>query len=412
MSHKRKEMKMPEEVIHETGLQIDKKGIKDGDSIPIIDPNLPPWEHVKDRLKEIYLSKMLTNSETVSEFEKKSAGYLNVKETVAVSSCTLGIILTLKALGIRGEVIVPSFTFSASGHAIYWAGAKPVFVDCDRETWNVSVDSIEKAIGPETEAILAVHIFGNPADVFELENIARDNGLKLIFDAAHAFGGSASGKPIGGFGDAEIFSLSPTKLLTGSEGGLIATNNTELAEKLRKLRNYGHNNGYDCFMPGLNARMSEFHAAIAVEGLALVDSEIAARERLAETYKKNLSKIPGIIFQKVRPGNQHTFKDFTIAIEPYEAGISRNRLYEELLKRNIQVKKYFYPPLHLQSAYSNMAKRVTSLNTTEWLMERVITLPLYSSLGEEGIEYISRTIISIREKARRSREKIEETMAI
>jgi len=405
-------MRMSEEVIQNTEFQSGIKRIKEGDTIPIIDPNLPPWEHVKDRLKEIYLSKMLTNSETVAEFEKKSAGYLNVKEAVAVSSCTLGIILTLRALGVRGEVIVPSFTFSASGHAIYWAGARPVFVDCDRETWNVSVDSIEKAIGPETEAILAVHIFGNPADVYELEEIAKTRGLKLIFDAAHAFGGSVNGKPIGGFGDAEIFSLSPTKLLTGSEGGLIATNNTELAEQLRKLRNYGHNNGYDCFMTGLNARMSEFHAAVAVEGLAFVDSEIAARERLAEIYKRNLSIIPGIIFQKVKPGNQHTFKDFTIAIEHDEAGISRDRLYEELLKRNIQVKKYFYPPLHLQSAYSHMEKRMTALNTTEWLMERVITLPLYSSLGEEGIEYISRTVISIHEEARKSREKSEEIVVI
>ena len=403
---------MSEIKVHSSGLKTCKNAIKEGTTIPIIDPNLPPWEHVKDRLKEIYLSKMLTNSETVLEFERKSANYLNVKETVAVSSCTLGIILTLKALGIKGEVIVPSFTFSASGHAIYWAGARAVFVDCDRDTWNVSIDSIKSAIGPETEAILAVHIFGNPADVHELEDISRTNGLKLIFDAAHAFGGSVNGKPIGGFGDAEVFSLSPTKLLTGSEGGLIATNNTQLAEQLRKLRNYGHDHGYDCFMPGLNARMSEFHAAVAVEGLAFVDGEIAARERLAGIYKRNLSRIPGIRFQKIKHGNQHTYKDFTIVIEPDEAGISRDQLYEELLRRNIQVKKYFYPPLHLQSAYSQMEKRMTSLNNTEWLMERVITLPLYSKLGEEGIEHISQTIISIRDEAITTRENTEETVMI
>ncbi len=367
--------------------------------VPIIDPNLPDWETVRDRFKEIYRSKMLTNSSTVKELELKAARFLGVKEVVAVSSCTLGIVLTLRALGIDGEVIVPSFTFSATGHAVYWSGATPVFVDSDPETWNISIDSVKKAIGPETRAIVAVHIFGNPADVEELERIARENHIKLIFDAAHAFGATVGTRRIGSFGDAEIFSLSPTKLLTGSEGGLIATNDTGLAETLRSLRNYGHSSGYDCAMVGLNARMSEMHAAVAVEGIPLVDGEIATRERLAGIYREKLSRLPGIRFQKVPEGNMHTYKDFTIVIEDKEFGISRDTLCDLLAEQNIQTKKYFYPPLHWQSAYSHLPKRVMDVGTAEWLTKRVLTIPLYSSLGEEGVRKIADTIDAVRMKA-------------
>lgn len=367
--------------------------------VPIIDPNLPDWETVNDRIRSIYKSKMLTNSSTVKELELKAARYLGVNEVVAVSSCTSGLIMTLKALGVEGEVIVPSFTFSATGHAIYWAGARPVFVDSDEDTWNVSIDSVEKAIGPETKAIVAVHIFGNPADVEGLERIAKERNLKLIFDAAHAFGAALGSRRVGSFGDAEIFSLSPTKLLTGSEGGLIATNNASLAETLRSLRNYGHGTSYDCSMIGLNSRMSEIHAAIAIEGIPLVDREIAARERLADIYRERLSKLPGIRFQGIRRGNLHTYKDFTIIIEEERFGISRDTLCELLKEKNIQTKKYFYPPLHRQSAYMHMPKRMVNLNTTEWLTERVLTIPLYSSLDKEGVETIADTIISVRAQA-------------
>ena len=367
--------------------------------VAIIDPNLPSWEPLRDRFQEIYSSRMITNSNTVREFERRAASYLNVEEAVAMSSCTLGLILTMKALGIEGEVIVPSFTFSATGHAVYWAGARPVFVDIDENTWNISVESIKDAISPDTGAILAVHIFGNPADVEALEKIARDINVPLIFDAAHAFGASVGAKRVGGFGTAEVFSLSPTKLLTGGEGGLVATNDASLAQRLRLLRNYGDSGNYDCFMPGLNARMNELSAAIAVEGLSLVDSEIAARESLAEIYRSKLGRIPGIHFQHVAKGNQHSFKDFTIAVEPGEFGLSRDELYELLLKENINTKKYFYPPLHWQTAYRDLPKRSTSLEKTEWLSTHVLTIPLYSRLKREGINRIADVITEIHENA-------------
>ncbi|MBD3179066.1 MAG: aminotransferase class I/II-fold pyridoxal phosphate-dependent enzyme [Candidatus Latescibacteria bacterium] len=364
-------------------------------AVPIIRPNLPEWRSVEDRLKEIYDSRMLTNSKTVQELEKKFASFLGVKRTVALSSCTAGLILLMKSLGIRGEVIVPSFTFSATGHSIFWAGATPVFVDCDSGTWNISPDAVRKAVSDRTEAILAVHIFGNPGPVRQLEELAGELNLPLLFDSAHGFGGSVGSRRIGGFGKAEMFSLSPTKLLTGGEGGLLATDDLELADMISALRNYGHSSGYDCFAPGINARMPEFNAAMLLEGLHLVDGEIIKREKLSGIYRKLLSELPGITFQRIEKDNQHTYKDFTILINPGEFGMDRDQLHHLLEKENIQTKKYFYPPLHLQSAYEGREFRCGDLSFTEKLSENVLTLPLYSALGAEGVRKIAETIIRV-----------------
>ncbi|MBN2071705.1 MAG: DegT/DnrJ/EryC1/StrS family aminotransferase [Candidatus Krumholzibacteriota bacterium] len=363
--------------------------------IPIIRPNLPLWENVEKRLKKIYSSRMLTNHSTVSELESTVARYLEVDHVVALSCCTSGLMLAMKALGITGEVIVPSFTFSATGHAIYWAGAKPVFVDCNNRDWNISIESAIQASSEETSAILAVHIFGNPAPVAALEELAKELGVPLIFDAAHAFGGSVSGRMTGGFGDVEIFSLSPTKLITGGEGGLLTTNDSSLAEQIRYLRNYGNKGDYDCFLPGLNARMPEFNAALILEGLPLVAGEIAERERLASVYREELSGIPGIAFQEIPEGNQHTWKDLTVTIDPYIFGMDRDKLHTLLHEENIMTKKYFYPPLHKQSGYSELPQRSVKLTVTEWLSNNVLTLPLYSALGESGIRKISDVVKKI-----------------
>ncbi len=364
-------------------------------TVSIIRPNLPPWSSVSKRLEDIYSSRMITNHKTVEELETKMARFVGSRHVVALSSCSSGLILTLKALGITGEVIVPSFTFSATGHAIYWAGARPVFADCSERDWNISIESIRKAVSKDTEAILAVHIFGNPAPVHALEEIAEQLGIPLIFDAAHAFGASVGNRRIGGFGTAEIFSLSPTKLLTGGEGGLLVTDSDELAAKVRMLRNYGDPGTYDCFAPGLNARMAEFNAALVLEGLPLVDPEITSRQNLAGIYYGELSRLPGIRFQEISDGSQHTYKDFTIVVDENGFGIDRDALHRCLLAENIQTKKYFYPPLHMQSAYMNLPHRSVDLTVTEWLTHNVLTLPLYSALGKKGVAGIASAIASI-----------------
>ncbi|MBN1163943.1 MAG: DegT/DnrJ/EryC1/StrS family aminotransferase [Candidatus Krumholzibacteriota bacterium] len=383
---------------------LDHLGVLEGaaafdQTVSIIRPNLPPWENVKDRFQKIYASGMITNHRTVAELEAVMADFLEVREVVALSSCTSGLILALKALGISGEVIVPSFTFSATGHAVFWAGAKPVFVDCDHRDWNISIESIRQAVSPDTAAILAVHIFGNPAPVLALEELARELCVPLLFDAAHGLGGAVGGKRIGGFGRAEIFSLSPTKLLTGGEGGLLATNDETLAGEIRFLRNYGNQGDYDCRELGLNARMTEFNAALVLEGLGLVEGEIRERARLAAVYRKELASLPGIIFQEVPAGNTHTWKDFTLVIEPASFGLDRNQVQALLGKENIQTKKYFYPPLHMQSAYKKLPHRMVRLNVTEWLTHNVLTLPLYSQLEENGIRRIAATLSALHHNA-------------
>jgi len=367
--------------------------------VSIIRPNLPPWSSIAKRLEEIYGSRMLTNHDTVREFERAAARYLGVDHVVGLSSCTSGLILALRALEITGEVIVPSFTFSATGHSIYWAGARPVFVDCDRNDWNICIDSVRGAVTDETEAIVAVHIFGNPAPVHALEELADELGIPLIFDAAHALGAAVGDKHVGGFGAAEIFSLSPTKLLTGCEGGLLATNDRELANKIAKLRNYGMAGDYDCYAPGLNARMGEFNAAVAIEGLSLVDPEIIKRHSLADIYRDRLSEVPGITFQLIPDGNHHTYKDLTIKIDSDTFGMDRDRVHSLLLDENIHTKKYFFPPLHQQSAYRGLPWRATNLSVTERLSRNVLTLPLYSELGSEGVELIASAIASLHQHA-------------
>ena len=239
--------------------------------MPITKPTMPEFEKVKGNFKEIFETGIITNSKYVRLFEEKVRQYLGAEHCIAMNSCTAGMLLSQKIWGLKGEAIVPSFTFSATGHTLLWNNLKPNFVDIDQETYLVDPEKVKEAINDKTTAILAVHIFGQPADVKELEEIAQDNNLKLLFDAAHALGSKAGEKNVGNFGHAESFSLSPTKLVTAGEGGLVSTNDRELAEKLRTARNYGDSGDYNCKFNGLNARMNEMEAILGIASLKSLD---------------------------------------------------------------------------------------------------------------------------------------------
>src|SRR5438477_8891307 len=204
-----------------------------------IQPSLPPLEAVLGQYRRVYSEGMITNGELVERFERAVAERLGVAHCVAVSSCTSGLMLVLRALGIKGEVILPSFTFFATGHAVLWNNARPVLADCEPDTWTIDAKDVARKISRRTAAILAVHVYGNPCAIEELSAIAARHNLKLIFDAAHAFGSRYGGVPVGRFGDAEVFSLTPTKTLVCGEGGLVTTSDALLARRLRALRNYG-----------------------------------------------------------------------------------------------------------------------------------------------------------------------------
>lgn len=358
-----------------------------------IKPTVPPLDEVLRCYRSSFDDGMLTNGDTVARLEGAVAERLGVSHCVAVSSCTSGLILVLKALGITGEVILPSFTFFATGHAILWNGLKPVFADCDPRTWTIDPADLEARITEHTGAILAVHLYGNPARVDELQRIAKKHGLKLIFDAAHAFGSCYRGSPVGAFGDAEVFSLSPTKLLVAGEGGLVCTNDSTLAKMIRAGRNYGDAGSYDPELLGLNARMTEFNAALALTGLTLVDAKVRRHNEIAEQYTALLSGTPGIQFQQVEKDDWSAYKDYSVQISKAEFGMSRDEVGESLLDEGIPTKKYFYPPLHRQRLFTtNGGGSDVTLPNTERVSDEVLSLPIYESLPDETAQRVARAI--------------------
>jgi len=368
---------------------------------PFMRPSLPELSQVFAEYQSAYRNGVLTNAGLVSRLEAAVVERLGVKHCVAVSSCTSGLMMVLRALGLKGEVILPSFTFFATGHSVLWNGLKPVFADCDPHTWNVSPADVERKITSDTSAILAVHMYGNPCDIAELEAIARRHNLKLIFDAAHGFGTQYHGVPTGSFGDAEVFSLSPTKLLVAGEGGLVTTNDAKLAAAVRAMRNYGDVGAYDPKWLGLNARMTEFNAAMALAGLPLVKAKVQRRNQIAQMYTEKLSRIPGICFQKVHPGHTHPYKDYSVLVVPEILGLTRDLLAEALREEKIETKKYFYPPLHQQYLYSIFHEfGATDLAQTEHVANNILSLPIYESLPDETICTIADTFERIVRLAR------------
>jgi len=371
-----------------------------GESMPITKPTLPDFEKVEGHFREIFETGIITNAKFVKCFEEKAAQYMEVEHCVALNSCTAGMMLSEKVMGLKGEVILPSFTFSATGHSLLWNNLKPHFVDIDEETYLIDPDKVNEAINGRTSAILAVHIFGQPADVKELQQIAQDNKLKLIFDAAHAFGSKVGNRHVGCFGDAESFSLSPTKLVTSAEGGLVSTSDGKLAEMLRIARNYGDSGDYNCRFNGLNARMNEFEAILGIASLEMVDQNVEKRNRLAGLYKKELRGIKGLGFQRIKPNVTTTFKDFSVLAKENEFGMNRDVLQEALDHEGVTTKKYFFPPLHRQIAYKEFFRKFDEeLAVTNRIAENVLSLPLFSHMGEKEVKKVCLAIRKIYENA-------------
>lgn len=364
--------------------------------VQMVRPSLPTLNDISNRIEEVLRSGQITNAKYVEEFEDRTSQYLGIKHCVAVSSCTLGLMLVQKALDLSGEVILPSFTFAATGHSVIWSGLKPVFVDCLKDSCNIDPVRVEDAITEETSAILAVHIFGNPADADALADVASRYDLRLIFDAAHGFGARYRGKQVGVFGDAEVFSLSPTKLLTTGEGGLVATNDDELARAIRIGRNYGDPGDYDCEFAGFNSRMPEWNAIVGIKSLEFLEENVERRNRIAELYRQGLEVLPGVSFQLVDPADRSTYKDFSVFVDGDEFGMNRDVLALALDGDGIQTRKYFFPSLHKMKAL-RLASQGSDLDmpVTEWLSSNVISLPIYYSLTDDQVEGICEAICRI-----------------
>lgn len=355
------------------------------EGVPLVRPPTPPLARVVERLAPSYEAGRLTDGPLVRELEARAAERLGVRHVLAVSACTSGLMLALRALDPDGPVVLPSFTFSASAHAIVWNGLRPVFAECDPESFQLDVADAEQR-GGEAGAFLATHVFGAPCAVQATERLAGDRGVPLVLDAAHAFGATRDGDPVGGFGAAEVFSLSPSKVLIAGEGGLVATNRDDVAETVRIGRDYGNPGDYDTRFVGMNARMSELHAALALESLDELDDHLEIRARLARRYCDLLTEIPGLRPQLVPESDRSTWKDFTISVDEDEYGVSRDELVRALAAEGVDTRRYFDPPVHRQRAYADHAP--VPLPVTERVSARVVSLPLYRSLPVPAVERI------------------------
>jgi len=357
--------------------------------VPIVQPTLPSVEDLKEDLEEILTTHMITNHIYVQTLEKSLQKYIQVKNAVAISNCTTGLMLLGKCLKLEGEVITPSFSFSATSLASVWLDLKPIFVDCDPNKYTIDPKKIQSKINHKTSAILPTHIFGNPCDINALEDIAEDHHLKLIFDSAHGAGSIYKGKKIGNFGDGESFSMSPTKVLTAGEGGLVTTNNNELANCIRIGRNYANPRDYNTSFIGLSGRMAEFNAILALRSLEYLEQNINKRQKIVGYYKKRLKKLPGISFQEIEKNSRSSYKDFAIKINSEEFGLTRDKLYDSLNKENIMTKKYFSPAIHQQIAFSSYASNQNlDLSVTNDLSKNILCLPIYSHMKISLIDKI------------------------
>jgi len=356
------------------------------DVLPLARPFLPDFKKISKEMEGLFESGQITNSKYVEEFEKAAAEYFGVKHVIALSSCTSGLILALNALKLSGEVILPSFTFFASGHALLWNKLEPVLVDCESDTFCISIPEIEKNITDKTSAILAVDIFGNTPNIDELDRLAKKHNLKLIFDSAHAFGSMFKGKKVGSFGEAEVFSLSPSKVLTTGEGGLVATNNYDIARMVKIGRDYGNPGTYDAEYAGLSVRMTEFSGLLGLRSMDSLENIIDKRNVLAKRYVSKLSKIPGLSFQKISPENRSTYKMFAVLVDENKFGISRDIVVEALTAENIQTRKYFYPPMHEQKIYKKFKKGL--MTSTDKITSEVICLPMNIKMNESDVDKV------------------------
>jgi dTDP-4-amino-4,6-dideoxygalactose transaminase len=364
------------------------------EGLPLARPSIPNPERVAQEVLQILRSGALTNGPYVRELERRAAERIGVRHAVAVSSCTAGLMLVLRAADLTGDVVVPSFTFMATAHAVAWNGLHPRFSDIDRDTLTLSPDAAMRTIGMRTAAILATHTFGTPCDIEMLEESARQSGIRLFFDAAHAFGSSHRGQPVGRFGDAEVFSLTPTKPVIGGEGGIITTNDDELAERCRLGRDYGKTVDYDVAFIGLNARMSELHAAVALSSLDGIDVWVEQRTSLAHRYRQVLGTVPGLSFHRVRAGDRSTYKDFTVLVDPEIFGLDAGSLARALTAEGLETRRYYSPPVHRTRAYQSMANG--PLPVTEWAAGRVLTLPLWGGMNDDQMDRVAEAIRRIR----------------
>jgi dTDP-4-amino-4,6-dideoxygalactose transaminase len=368
------------------------------DNLSLIKPDLPALAQIAPFLQEILENGRITNfGRYVTQFEEEVSADLQTP-AVAVSSGTIGLILALHALGLQPgqKVILPSFTFVATAQAVVHAGGVPVFAEVGDDL-TLSCADLDALLARhhDVAVVLPVHTYGLPCQVEAIQDVvdtaARRAGLpiSILYDAAHAYGSAINGRRVGSFGDAEVFSLSVTKVLVSVEGGLVASQNPALLQRVRKMRNYGIESQYNAHWPGLNGKMSEFHAIVGLHNLRRIPDFIAERQRKARYYYEQMTAKTSFRTLVWPPGVIHTFKDFTVLVPPALEG-RRDAVMRTLQARGVETRAYFSPPVHEQQFFRRYADR--PLLRTEQFARQVITVPFYTTITEAEIDTVVRTL--------------------
>jgi len=353
-------------------------------------PNIGKREGFLERVNDMLDSRWLTNNgRYVRELELKLAEFLNVKHVVATSNATVGLEILMRALDLTGEVVLPSFTFVATAHAVQWLGLKPVFADVNANTHHLDPTSVERMITANTSAILGVHVWGVASDLEALADIAEHHNAHLLFDAAHAFGASYKGQMIGSFGGAEVFSFHATKFFNTFEGGAVTTKDDALADRLRHMRNFGFS-GYDTVdSVGINAKMSEVHAAMGLTLLEGLDDVIATNHANYHAYRDGLEDIPGLSLYTFDEAERNNYQYIVVSNDEEQSGISRDVLVDVLHAENVLARRYFYPGCHQMQPYSNLYPDAgLLLSKTERLTQQVLSLPNGTAVFRDDIAKI------------------------
>ena len=353
-------------------------------------PNVGNREHLLNRINDMLDRNWFTNNGPyVQEFEKRIAEFSGVRHCVAMCNATIALEIAIRALGLSGEVIVPSFTFIATAHALQWQEVTPVFADIDPKSHTLDPAHVEKMITPRTTGIIGVHTWGHPCDIDALESIARRRNLQLLFDAAHAFGCSYKGKSIGGFGRCEIFSFHATKFFNTFEGGAVLTNDDALAEKIRLMRNFGFS-GYDnVIYIGTNGKMTEVCAAMGLTSLESVEKFIETNRHNHAAYSRGLEGIPGLSLTQYDEKERANYQYVVCELDENVAGLTRDDLVAVLFAENVLARRYFYPGCHRSEPYRSKFTDVSiQLPETEKLCRRVIVLPTGTGVDESAVARI------------------------
>lgn len=365
-----------------------------GEMMHVGRPNIGDRGKFKERVDDILDRRWLTNAgRYVQEFEKRIAEFVGVEHCVAVCNATIALEIAIRASGMKGEVIVPSFTFIATAHALQWQEITPVFCDIDPATHTIDPRQVEALITPRTTGIIGVHVWGQTCDIDALTEIATRRGLKLLFDSAHAFGCSYHSKMIGGFGEAELFSFHGTKFFNTFEGGALVTNNGELARKVRLMKNFGFD-GYDeVVYIGTNGKMSEISAAMGLTNLESLDEFIDINRRNYHRYRDELAGLAGVRLMPYNEREACNFQYVVVEIDESKTAVSRDQLMHVLWAEKILARRYFYPGCHRMEPYrSYFPDAGKLLPETEQLATRVLVLPTGTSISGEQISTVCELI--------------------